>query len=179
MLDAFAHRQDVRVGSAHGVVDLHAAPDGEPRLLGECHVRPDADGHDDQRARDLAPVVEPNALDLVLAENGMGVGLADHLDAAGLDRPLQEIPARRVQLALHQRRHEVENGHLHAPSLEAGRRLQAEQPAADDDRAPAGTGRGDHGIHVVEIAIGHDAGSRWPGSGMIRGLEPVAMSSLS
>ena len=43
-----------------------------------------------------------DALDLAVAEDRLGVGLGDDLDAARLDRLLQQVAGRRIELALHQ-----------------------------------------------------------------------------
>ena len=67
-------------------------------------------------------------------------------------------PAGGVELALHQRRREMQHGDVHALLLEPGRRLEPEQAAADDDRRAARLGREQHRLHVVEIAIGQHAG---------------------
>ena len=113
-LGAFAEREDVGIGGPHAVVDDDAAIDGEPGLLGEPGVRPDADRHDHQRRRDDRAVGELDALDLAVAEDRLGVGLGDDLDAALLDRPLQQVAGGRIELALHQRRHEMQHGDVHA-----------------------------------------------------------------
>ena len=57
------------------------------------------------------------------------------------ERPLQQVAGGRVELALHQRRHQVEDGHVHAARAEPGRGLEAEQAAADDDGPGARLGR--------------------------------------
>ena len=102
-------------------------------------------------------VGELDALDLAVADDRLGVGLGDDLDAARFDRPLQQIAGGRIELALHQRRHEMQHGDVHAARLEAGRRLEPEQAAADDDRLGARLRGEQHGVDVVEIAIGEDA----------------------
>ena len=57
--------------------------------------------------RDDAAVGELDAFDLAVAEDRLGVGLGDDLDAALLDRLLQQVAGGRIELALHQRRHQV------------------------------------------------------------------------
>ena len=69
----------------------------------------------------------------VRAEDRLRVGLRDHVDAALLDGPLQQIARGGVELALHQGRHQMHDRHVHALHLEARGGLEAEQPAADDD----------------------------------------------
>ncbi len=66
MLDAFADREHVAVGRHEVVVDMDAATDREPRLARQPDVRADADRHDDERGGDVAPVLQPHALDLRL-----------------------------------------------------------------------------------------------------------------
>ena len=73
------------------------------------------------------------------------------------ERALQQIAGGRIELALHQRRHQMQHGDVHVPRVEPGRRLEAEQAAADDDRLGARLRGEQHRIDVVEIAIGQDA----------------------
>ena len=46
--------------------------------------------------------------------------------------PLQILAAGRIELALHQRVHQVDHGDIAAAHLQAARRFQAQQAAADD-----------------------------------------------
>ena len=156
-LGAFAEREDVGIGGVHAVVDDDAAVDLQPGILGEADVRPDADRHHHQRGRDDRAVGELDALDLAVADDRLGVGLGDYLDAARLDCLLQQVAGGRIELALHQRRHDVQHGHVHAAFLQAGGGLQAEQAAADDDGLCARLGGEQHGVDVVEIAVGEHA----------------------
>ena len=129
-------------------------------------VRADADRHHDEVGRDLAAVLEPDARDPVLADDRVGVGLRDDLDAARLDRLLEQIAGRRVELALHQRRHQVEDGHRPCRAGEARGRFEPEQAAADHHGAAAAAPRREHPLDVVEVAEGDDAGqvlARAPG----------------
>ncbi len=83
-----------------------------------------------------------------------GIGLGDDLDAAFGQRLFKQIACGRVELALHQRRHQVEDRDVHALALQAGSRFQPEQAAADDDGAALALRDHQHGVDVVEIAIG-------------------------
>jgi hypothetical protein len=85
----------------------------------------------------MVPSSSSDALDLAVADDGLVLALVMHLDAARLDRLLQQIAGGRIELALHQRRHEMQHGDVHAARLQAGRGLEAEQAAADDDRLGA------------------------------------------
>ena len=85
-------------------------------------------------------------------------GLGDDLDAALLEFPLQQVAGRRIELALHQRRHQVQHGDVHVARVEPGRGLEPEQAAADDDRLGARLGGEQHGVDVVEVAVGEHAG---------------------
>ena len=128
----------------------------------------------------IVAVGEFDALDLAVADDRLGVGLGDDLDAARLDRLLQQVAGGRIELALHQRRHDVQHGHVHAALLEAGGGFEAEQAAADDDGLGARLRGEQHGVDVVEVAVGQHARqilARAPG--MMNGTEPVAMTSLS
>ena len=52
----------------------------------------------------------------------------------------------------------MQHGHVHAARLEAGRGFEAEQAAADDHRLGARLRGQQHGVDVVEVAIGEHAG---------------------
>ena len=108
--------------------------------------------------RDDRAVGELDALDLAVADDRLGVGLGDDLDAARFDRLLQQIAGGRIELALHQRRHDVQHGDVHAALVQAGRRFQPEQAAADDHGLGPRLRGEQHGVDVVEIAIGQHAG---------------------
>ena len=62
----------------------------------------------------IVPSASSTASTLPLAEDRLGVGLGDDLDAARLDRALQQIAGSRIELALHQRRHQMQHGDVHA-----------------------------------------------------------------
>ena len=87
----------------------------------------------------------------------LGCGLGDDLDAASLDRALQEMAGSRIELPLHQRRHQMQHGDVHAALFEPGRSFEAEQSAADHHGLGARLRGKQHRLHVVEIAIGQDA----------------------
>ena len=70
---------------------------------------------------------------------------------------LQHVARRRVELALHQRRHEMHDGDIHVARGQARRGFEAEQAAADDHGLGARLGRDQHGVDIVEIAVGEDA----------------------
>ena len=135
-----------------------------PGFLGERGVGANADRHDDEIGRQGAAVLEPHGRHLAVAENGVGVGAGQNLDAALLDRLLQQIRGVRIELTLHQRRHQMNDGRLHAVEREARGRLEAEQAAADHHRVAALLGGRQHGVDVVEIAEGHDAGKLGAGN---------------
>jgi hypothetical protein len=54
------------------------------------------------------------------------------LQAAVFQRLLQHLAGHGVELALHQRGHDVHHGHIHAAQHQAVGRFQAQQAAADD-----------------------------------------------
>ena len=68
---------------------------------------------------------------------------------------------------------------VHALLVEASSRLEAEQAAADNHGAAARLGGDHHRVDVIEIAIGDTPARSLPGTGMMKGTEPVAITSLS
>ena len=69
MFGAFADRVDALIAGAQIIVDHDAALDLEPRILGQRHVRPDADRHHDEIGRKGAAVLQPHRLDLAVAQD--------------------------------------------------------------------------------------------------------------
>ena len=102
------------------------------------------------------------------------------LQAALFERLLQQLAGGLVELALHQQVRQVHHGDLHAALHQAVGRFQAEQAAADDHRVP-----------VLAVAASIMAstsamsrkpitpGRSLPGTGRMKGLEPVASSRRS
>jgi len=157
MLDAFADREDGRVGGAHSVIDDDAALHLESRRFGERRARANADRHDDELGRNARPVLELDCFDSVLAENGFRVGPGDDAYAAPLEILLQEIAGGGVELAFHQGRHEMEDGDIHPVRLEPVRGFEAEKAAADDDGVAVPPRRFQHRVDVGDVAEGDDA----------------------
>ncbi len=93
--------------------------------MASADVGPDADGHDDEVGGDDRAVGKLDALDLAVADDRLGVGLGQHLDAARLHRLLQQVAGGRIELAFHQRRHDMQHGDVHAARVEAGGRFAA------------------------------------------------------
>ena len=160
MLHAFAERVDPRVEGLHRVADEHAALAREAARFRERDVRPDPDRHHDEIGRDLGAVREAHGARTLLADDRLRLRRHLELEPALLERAPQEIAARGVELPLHQRRQQMHDGHVHAALLEPVRGLEAEQPAADHDRASMlARGRGcDHSFDVRDVAIRDDAG---------------------
>jgi hypothetical protein len=121
------------VGGLHEIIDHDAPIDGQTRPLGQARVGADARGHDDERGRDDRAVGELQPLDPIRADHPLRAGLGHHLDAALLDGALKQIAGGSVELALHQRRHQVHDRHVHAAHPQARGGFEAEQAAADDD----------------------------------------------
>ena len=74
------------------------------------------------------------------------LALGQNLDAALLDRLLQEISGVRIELALHQGRHQMNDRGLHALGGKAGGGFKAEQAAADHHGIAARSGRRQHRV---------------------------------
>ena len=117
------------------IVDDDAAIDGDAGLLRKRDIGPDAGGEDHRLGLDPPSVGEFDALDAGRAVDARGVGIEQHLDALALDQRFQKRGRRRVELALHQAVHQMQQRHRRAGLGEAIGRLQPEQPAADHDDA--------------------------------------------
>ncbi len=165
MLHTFAHRHDRRVGSHHVVIDHDAAFDIEPGALGQSHGGPDTHRHDNDIGGDFGAVLELYARNVTVRPGDLGGIRAgqDHLSAP-FQFFLEQPACGLVELTLHQRRHQVDDGDGHAAQREAMRCLQPEQAATDYHRPSLLTigapllGGGEHLVDVVEVAERDDAG---------------------
>ena len=157
MLDAFADREDVRIAGAHVVVDGDAAIDIESGCAREIDIGADADGEHHEIGRDRAPVGELHALGALGAQDFLGLPVCEERDAALVEVALQELSGGRVELALHQRRHQMDERDRHAALLEAPCRFEAEQAAADHDSALMRARGRQHLVDIGEVAEGADA----------------------
>ena len=127
-----------------------------------------AGGHDDARGGQLLAVVEHDAVGL--DARGAAAEAAD--DPLHLQRALEHRRRARVELLAHELAGELDDGDAHAARAQPGGGLEAEQPAADDDRAGAGRRGGERvGVapgakHVdVRQAGAEDRGDERPRSG--------------
>jgi hypothetical protein len=117
------------------VVDDDAAVDREPGVLGQRAFGRMPTAITTMSAGQHRAVLELDALDPPSRRRSLGVGLGHDLDAARLDRLLQQIAGGRIELALHQRRHEVDDGHVHALLLEPAAASRPSRPPPMTTRA--------------------------------------------
>ncbi len=157
MFDAFADRVNVGIAGVQMVVDDHAAIAFESGRLGKNGIGADANRHDDDVSRQDAPVLELDAGDFSLSQDGLGIGGGVDFDAALKNGLLEQIAGVGIELALHQCRHQMHDRNLHALERQTRRRFEAEQSTADDHGMAAFFGRLMHERDVVEIAEGHHA----------------------
>ena len=74
------------------------------------------------------------------------------------------MSSRRIELALHQRWHQVHDRDIHALLFQTRGGFKAQQPATDHNGAAARFGCKQHGLHVVQIAVGQNAGKAGTGN---------------
>ena len=158
MLDAFADREDVGVRRLHVVVDDDAAVDLEAGLAARarrwagCRRRRRRD-----RRRDSCRPTSATPSTWPLPRIAVVVRPSSTLNAELLHLADQIVAAVGIELPLHQRRHQVDDGDVAALHLQPARGLEAEQAAADDDRLDAGPRALDQRARVVERAEREDA----------------------
>ena len=87
-----------------------------------------------------------------------GVGVEQNLDALALDQRFQQVRRRRIELALHQPVHQMDQRHRRAGLGKAVSRFQPEQSAADHDDALLLRGKRQQQIDVAAVAKGMHAG---------------------
>ncbi len=90
-----------------------------------------------------------------------------NLQAALLQRFLQQLGRSAIELPFHQRVEDMHDGHVHALLQQAVRRFESEQSAADDDGFAMRARCIEHRVHVLQIAERDDAGRSLPGTGSI------------
>ena len=154
MLGAFAERKDVSAEVSQMIVDHDAAVDGNARVFRKRDVRPDAGGEDHGIGLDPPSVGELDAFDMAVAVDARGVGVEQHVDALALDQRLQQISRRRIELALHQPVHQMQQRHRRAGFREAIGRFESEQSAADHDDALLARGERQQQIDIAAVAEG-------------------------
>ena len=126
--------------------------------MASAAIRPDTDSHHHKIGREYRSVGKQDTLDLLFTNNLLGAGLGHDLDAALFNCLFEQIARRRIELALHQCRHDMQDGHVHVAGFETRRRFEPEQSATDDD-GPCPRLRGEqHGPDVVKVAIGQNTG---------------------
>ena len=98
------------------------------------------------------PSANSTASAAAAAADGLGAASEQHADAQGFHPRRQVAATRGIELTLHERVHQVHDRHVAALHLEAARRLETEQPAADHDGLGAGPGAAEQRARVVERA---------------------------
>ncbi len=124
----------------------------------EIDIGADADGEHHEVGRDEAAVGELHAFGALGAGDFLGLAVGEEGDAAPVEVALQELAGRRIELALHQRRHQMHERDRHAALLQAPGRFEAEQPAADHHGALMGARGCQHLVDIGDVAEGADAG---------------------
>ena len=129
----------------------------QPGGARQVDVRPDADGEHHQIGGDGAAIGELHALGALGAEDLFGLAVGEEGDAAPVEIALQELSGGGVELALHQRRHQMHQRDRHAALLEAPGGFEPEQAAADHHGAFAGARGREHLVDIGDVAEGADA----------------------
>jgi hypothetical protein len=132
MLDAFAHGEDVRIGSLHLIIDHDAAIDIEAGFVSEIDIRPDAGGNDDEVAIEDCPVLERDPFYAPIADNCRRRPAKQDADSKVLHLSQQISASIRIELPIHQRLHQMDDCDAAATDLQSARSLEAEQASADD-----------------------------------------------
>ena len=150
VLDALTHREDVRIRRLHAVVDDDAAIDVEAGFIRELDVRADSRGHHDEIGFENRAVVERDTLGAILADDRSRRAPQHHADAEVFHLARQVVAAIGIELALHERGHQVHDGHVTSAHLQTPRGFEAKQAAADDHGFDAGMRALEQLARVVE-----------------------------
>ncbi len=152
VLGAFADRVDPGLAGLQMIVDHDPAIDREIGGAREVDVGADAGCDHHQRGLDLPPVLEGDGLGAAVAEDAGGLGVEMDGDAARFDRAQEHGRGARIELALHQPVHQVNDGNLQTGLRQAVSGLQAEQSAADHHRFGKLGRRGFDGRDIAQVA---------------------------
>ena len=159
VVDAFADSVNARIESLHRVIDDNAAIAMDAAGFSQRRVRTDADCHDDEVGRDCLAVRKADRRDAAIrvADQFLRIFFKQEFQAALLKRVLQHLAGDIVELTLHQAAGQMHDGDIHAAQFQAIRGFESEQAATDDDGMLVRFSRGDHGIRVMDVAIGNHA----------------------
>ena len=153
MLHALANRVNRGIGGAHAIIDDNAAVARDAGVFRQSDTRANADGHHHEIGRDDCSIRQFDCLDPLRTMDRLGVCLGDHRQPAAFQVALHHPCRHRIELPLHQRRHQMQHGGLHAVTQQAVGGLQPQQPAADDHGVGlSGARRRHHGFHVGDVA---------------------------
>ena len=190
MLGALAHGKHVGhgyiAGTTRQIVSHDDAPvDFQAGVGRERRVGTDARGDHDQVASQPAAIGEFETLDMPISQDGGRPRGEMCRETHLLELAAKHIGRARIELRLHQVRHQVDHVRLETPVQQATGRLQSQQPSADH----RGRARGRRGAHdalaIVQRAkhehalLERPCSSRTLARGGMTGLLPVAITSLS
>ena len=180
MLDAFADGVDAGVAGAHVVVDDDAAIDVQAGGAARSMFGRMPTAITTRSAGISRPSASTTPSARSVAEDFLGLAVGEERDAALVEIAAQQLAGGGVELALHQRRHQVHDRDRHAAPLQALGRFEPQQPAADHHRARCASPRPRSSPRHRRCRgrRGRRA-SPSPGIGGASGFEPVASSSLS
>jgi len=152
VLDTFADGVDCRVAGAEIIADGNAAIEGEPRRSRQVDIGACADRQQDKIAGDLAAIGEADSGGVIAADDFFGLAVQHEIDAAAHQIAPQQLGGGGIELALHQDRHQMDDGHRHAAPLQPPCRFEAEEAAADHHRPLVGPGGSDHRFDIGDVA---------------------------
>ena len=131
MLHAFAYSEDIGIRRLHKVVHHNAAIDLQPRFAPKLHIRTNPRRDDHEICFHAAAILECHACRFSIPENCRGIALQQDFHAKTFHFRLEVTAAREIELALHQRVHQVNNRYVAALHLQTARRFESKQASAD------------------------------------------------
>ncbi len=164
MFGAFAEREDIRCRGLQMVVDHDAAIDGYAGVFRQRGVRPDSGCENHRLGIEHATIGKFDAFDMRFAKEPRGVSTQQHCNALALDQGFQQFRRRRIELALHQAVHQMDQRYRRSRFGKTVGGFKSEQSAADDNHALLGASQRQQkvdvaavtkGVHAGEIRAGH------------------------
>ena len=158
VLGALAHGKHARCAACRRprasevVADDDAAIDFEAGVGGKLRVGPDAGGDHDEIAFQRSAVRELETLDMAVSKNGRRASGKVSNEAHLLELAAKNIAGARIELRLHQMRHQMNDVGFQAPVQKAAGRFQPQQPSANHSGAARGLRAAHDALAIVQRA---------------------------
>ena len=131
MFHAFSDRENIWIRSLQVVVHNDAAVDLQARLAPELHIGANSGSNNHKICLHAAAILECHPLGFSIPKNRRGIALHKHFYAEAFHFRFEVAAADKIELALHQCVHQVDNRYIAALHLQPASRFEPQQTSAD------------------------------------------------